>query len=144
MTEEVAYHEICGYTMSLGDPAFIHQHVVDAFAAQTANAETKPIKLTFALIGLYLHLEQHFNGRDVQRAHVFLARAKRSWPTFTLPERLGSVTAHVVLARPVGPERRAAIDLWCAAVWEAFCAADVNTARVVRGICEELPHLRRD
>jgi Family of unknown function (DUF5946) len=144
MSEEEAYHELCGYTLTLGDPAFIHQHVVDAFAAQTANADTKPIKLTFALIGLYLHLEQGFNGREVQRAHMSLAREKRSWPAFTLPEKRGSVTANEVLGRPAGPERERAIDLWCAAVWETFCTADVNTAGVVRGLCEELPRVRRD
>ena len=54
MTSEAAYHELCYYTLTLGDPAFIHQHVVDAFAAQQADEQTKPIKVTFALVGLYL------------------------------------------------------------------------------------------
>jgi hypothetical protein len=52
-----AYHELCGYTLTHGDAAFIHQHVVDAFAAQHADAHSKPIGITFALAGLYLHLE---------------------------------------------------------------------------------------
>jgi hypothetical protein len=34
------------------DPSFIHQYVVDAFAAQQADEQTKPMKLTFALVGL--------------------------------------------------------------------------------------------
>jgi len=37
-----AYHELCAYTLSLGDAEFIHQHVVDAFAAQDATPSTRP------------------------------------------------------------------------------------------------------
>ena len=35
-----AYHELCCYTLSHGHPSFIHQHVVDAFAAQDAPEPT--------------------------------------------------------------------------------------------------------
>lgn len=77
MTELDAYHELCGYTLTHGDPAFIHQHVVDAYAAQSATAETKPITLMFALIGLCLHVERQLNGRQVQRALTSISRAKR-------------------------------------------------------------------
>jgi hypothetical protein len=37
-----AYAELCAYPLSSGDPAFIHQHVVDAFAAQRASAAGRP------------------------------------------------------------------------------------------------------
>jgi hypothetical protein len=37
IVEEDAYHELCAYTLQRGDAAFIHQHVVDAFAAQRAD-----------------------------------------------------------------------------------------------------------
>src|SRR5262247_2885212 len=76
MTSEDAYNELCYYTLAHRDPSFIHQHVVDAFAAQNADEQTKPIKLTFALVGLYLHVEKRFSGRKVQRVHMDLARKK--------------------------------------------------------------------
>jgi hypothetical protein len=120
MTQREAYHELCAYTLAHGDPAFIHQHVVDAFAAQTADEHTKPITLTFALIGLYLHVERHFTGKRVQQAHQYLARERRSWPSFALPQERGSPTALEVLARPAGVARDEAIHEWCEAVWEAF------------------------
>src|SRR5262245_48907030 len=82
---EATYHELAYYTLSHRDPAFIHQYVVDAFAAQTANADTKPIKLAFALVGLFLHIERNYTGREVQRAHMKLARHKRTWPNFRWP-----------------------------------------------------------
>ena len=78
--DEDAYNELCCYTLTHNDPAFIHQHVVDAFAVQAADETTKPIKLTFGLIGLYLKIERKFSGREVQRAHMALARQKHVWP----------------------------------------------------------------
>jgi hypothetical protein len=117
---EEAFNDLCGYTLTHTDPSFIHQHIVDAFAAQNADEQTKPIKLTFALIGLYLHVEKQFSGKEVQRAHQFLARRKRSWPHFHLRRKRGSVTAEDVIALPAGPERDRAIHDWCVSVWEAF------------------------
>lgn len=118
--EDDAYDELCCYSLAHRGPAFLHQHVVDAFAAQRANARTKPIQLTFALVGLYLHLEQQYTGRQVQRAHMIIARRTRAWPAFALPTGRGSITAASVLTAPAGPERDRAIEAWCAAVWEAY------------------------
>jgi hypothetical protein len=56
------YHELRAYSLAHRDPNFLHQHVVDAFAAQCANERTKPITLTFALVGLYLHVEKKQTG----------------------------------------------------------------------------------
>lgn len=119
-SEREAYQELQCYTLAHGDPRFIHQHVVDAWAAQHADKHTKPIGLTFALVGLYLHLEKGFSGRQVQRAHVALGRRKHAWPSFTLPRERGSVTASQVMTAPPGPERDQAIDGWCGSVWAAF------------------------
>ena len=120
---QAAYDELAAYTLTLGDPAFIHQHVVDAFAAQHATEATKPITVAFALIGLYLHVERGFTGRQVQRAHMMLARRSRSWPAIPLPEHRGAMTAADVLAAPAGSERDRAIDAWCASVWSAHAEA---------------------
>ena len=118
-----AYHELCGYTLTHGDAAFIHQHVVDAFAAQHAGGQSKPIGVTFALVGLYLHLERGFTGRQVQRAHMQMARHTRQWPAFDLPAARGSITALDVMAAPAGSARDRAIDDWCRSVWDAFAAS---------------------
>lgn len=123
MTERESFDELCAYTITHGDPAFIHQHVVDAFAAQTANESTAPIKLTFALVGLYLRVEGHFTGREVQHAHMRIARRKRVWPSFVLPRDRGSITAADVLAQAAGATRDDAIHSWCVAVWEVFRAS---------------------
>ena len=118
--DEDAYNQLCGYTLARGDAAFIHQHVVDAFAAQRADDQSKPIGLTFALVGLYLHVEKQLSGRQVQRAHMQLARRKRPWPAIPLPRGRGSMTAVDVLSAAAGPERDGAIDAWCASVWAAY------------------------
>ena len=120
MADDAAYHELCAYTLTHGDAAFIHQHVVDAFTAQQADGSTKPIALTFALAGLYLHVEKGLTGRQVQRIHMRMARARQTWPRFPLPADRGALTAADVIKSPAGPERDAAIDRWCADVWSAF------------------------
>jgi Family of unknown function (DUF5946) len=114
-----AYDELCCYTLAHGDPAFIHQHVVDAFAAQDATSDDKPIRLTFALVGLYLHVERGFTGREVQLAHMKLGRRKQKWPTFNIPQDRGLIDATIVLAAPID-QRDEMIHQWCHSVWKAF------------------------
>ena len=119
-SEQEAYDELCCYTLTRGDTLFIHQHAVDAFAAQCADERTKPITLTFALIGLYLQLEKNFSGREVQLAHMRLAKHKKRWPTFNQPQHRGNFTIHDVISAPEGYERDQAIRRWCASVWKAY------------------------
>jgi hypothetical protein len=119
-SEQQAYEELQAYTLTHGDRAFIHQHVVDTWTAQHADEHTKPIGLTFALVGLYLHLEKGFSGRAVQRVHMLLARRKRDWPSFALPHERGAVTARQVMMATAGPDRDRAIEAWCSSVWAAF------------------------
>ncbi len=118
--ERETYFRLCGWTLNLGDAAFVHQHVVDAFAAQHADAQTKPITLTFALVGLYLCVEKRWSGRQVQRAHMQMAGRKRPWPAFAPASTRGSVTASDVMSAPEGPERLAAVRAWCESVWGAY------------------------
>jgi hypothetical protein len=113
-----AYDEVYIYTM--GRPGFILQHVVDAFAVQTANQASKPIGVVFGLVGLYLHVEKQFSGRQVQEVHMQLGRRKREWPSIYFPENRGSMTVVDVLAASTGPERDVAIDNWCRSVWTSF------------------------
>lgn len=119
-TVRAAFDEV--YVYSMGRPGFILQHVVDAFAVQTSNNESKPISLVFGLLGLYLHLEKQFSGRQVQRVHMQIGRAKRDWPPIHLPEDRGAITVADVLAASAGPERDQATNDWCSSVWTAFSA----------------------
>ena len=127
-----AYDELQCYSLAHGAPSFIHQHVVDAWAAQLANAQTKPISLTFALVGLYLHVERGFSGRQVQQAHQQLARRKQPWPSFPLPSERGKTTVVDVIAAPAGLPRDRAIDQWCTSVWDAYRECHGAVAALVR------------
>lgn len=114
-------HELSFYTLSHPDQKyFIHQHVVDAFHAQTADANTKPVTLIYALVGLYLFIEKSYTGREVQLAHMALSKNKMEWPELILPEGRGLITAEHVLEKEPGELRDQAIKKWCASVWEAF------------------------
>lgn len=129
--EEESYHELCAWTLT-HPGTFVHQHVVDAWMAQHANEQSRPIGITFALVGLYLHLVHGFTGREVQRAHMALARGKHDWPRFTLPPSRGSLTAADVLRAPEGPERERAIDEWCASVWAAYPNAEHDVSALLK------------
>lgn len=118
--EQAAYEELSYYTLGHGEGSFIHQHVVDAFAAQSASEQDKPVRLTFALVGLFLYIEKQFSGRQVQLVHMQLARRQQPWPVFSLPKSRGALTPREVLAAPPGPERDGLIHQWCTSVWEAY------------------------
>ncbi len=118
--EQDQYNELTYYTISHPSPSFIHQHIVDAYTAQYANENTKPIGLTFALIGLYLYIEQNYSGKEVQKAHMQLAKKRKHWPVFDSPDQRGIITISDVLAAPPGRGRDDAIRKWCASVWEAY------------------------
>ena len=137
--ERTKFDELCFYTLAHGDPSFIHQLVVDAYTAQHADKNTKPIAVAFALIGLYLHIEKGYSGRQVQQAHMTLAKRRKQWPAFQLPavtsygstER-GAVSVGDVVAAPPGQQRDAAIERWCASVWQAWSASHEQVRSLVQ------------
>jgi hypothetical protein len=127
------FHELSFNTLAHPDKAyFIHQHIVDAFTAQTANEQTKPIGLIFALIGLYLFLEKGFTGRQVQLAHMKMAENKKAWPQRPLPASRGQITAAEVLNSSPGPVRDLMIKSWCASVWNDYAAWHPTIALIAK------------
>jgi len=131
-TDQELFDELSFYTLAHPDPAFIHQLSVDAYTAQHADATTKPIAVVFALMGLYLHLEKNFTGKQVQRAHMKMARQRKEWPRLALPENKAAITVAEVLAAAPGPLRDARIEEWCASVWEAWQASREVIVQIAR------------
>ena len=131
-SDQDLFNELACYTLELRDPEFIHQHVVDAFAVQHAGPDTKPIAL---VIGLYLHLEKNFTGRQVQLAHMRLAQRRKHWNAPRIPARQGAAI-HVadVIAAPPGPARHAMIRRWCEAVWQDWQHARPEMAALARDL----------
>ncbi len=118
--ENKKYHELAYYTLGLQDDYFIHQHVVDAYTAQTANSDTKAISLTFALVGLYLYIEKNYTGKAVQQFHTLMSNNKRDWPNFKLPQYRGEITIDMVLESNTQEGRNKMIEIWCHAVWTSY------------------------
>jgi hypothetical protein len=117
---EPDYLELSYYTLSHGDPSFIHQYIVDAQTAQAADSATRPIALTFALTGLYLFLKKGFTGKEVQQFHVHMTHNKVHWPDLSLAERTCALTVSDVLRTTPGPLRDQKIRAWCQAVWDSY------------------------
>jgi hypothetical protein len=131
-SEQEMFYKLSCYTQTHPDPSFIHQHVVDAFAAQHADENTKPITLAFALIGLYLHLEKNYSGKEVQIAHVKLAKHRKQWPKFNLPDFRGNITIYDVIDAPKGLKMDEMIHKWCVSVWEAYSESHKKVAALVQ------------
>lgn len=115
-----AFNELSYYTLSHKTDEFIHQYVVDTFAAQTANEKTKPIKIAFALFGIYLHLEKNYTGKMVQKAHMQLAKYKNKLPTFLLPKNRGEITVLDVIKIKPGVGRDKKIEEWMKSIWRVY------------------------
>ncbi|MBU6142133.1 hypothetical protein KGO95_03415 [Patescibacteria group bacterium] len=120
MADQDAYNELSFYTLAHPSVEFIHQYIVDAYAAQHADGLSKPIYLDFALAGLYLHNEKGYSGKEVQQAHVELAKHKERLPRLVPIDTAGAMTVYDVIAVPAGAERDNAIRAWSASVWRAY------------------------
>lgn len=126
------FNQLAFYTLAHPGPEFIHQLVVDAYAAQNANETSKPIAIVFSLVGLYLHLEKGFTGKQVQRAHMQLAKWPNTWARPPLPTDRGTIHIQDVLAADPGPDRDAMIERWCASVWECWQPSRSQIVEVAR------------
>jgi len=114
------FFELSGYTLAHGDARFIHQHVVDAYAAQHAGENPRPIATTAGLIGLHLFAEKKYSGRRVQRAHMELGNRMKEWPAPAPPRDCGVLNVAMVLAEPPGERRDRTIEDWARSVWAAW------------------------
>jgi len=130
--EQEAYNKLFSYTLTRKDPSFIHQHTVDVYTAQHADDHTKPIGLIFALVGLYLYLEKNYSGRQVQEAHMKMAKRRKNWPMLDLPKERGSLTIFDVLAESPGKPRDEMIRRWCESVWAAYGQSHETIERLVQ------------
>lgn len=125
------YDELTAYTLSLRDETFPHQFAVDAYAAQHAGKNVKPIAITFALVGLYLACERDYPGIKVQKAHMLLARTARQWPQWRRPEAQASRTVLDVLNAPEW-ERIGMLREWSRSVWRMWEAEQAKVAAFVQ------------
>jgi hypothetical protein len=123
--------ELAAYTLSLGDAGFIHQYVVDAYGAQHAGPPGKAIRAAFSLIGLYLALEHHYTGRQVQHAHMLLARQSKQWPPFHPPKGKASLTVYDVVQVPDGAKQEMIVE-WSRAVWAIWKAEQQRVAELAK------------
>ena len=123
--------ELCAYALTHGGKQFIHQHVVDAYAAQHVSKDTKPVAMAAALIGLFLSVERGYTGRRVQLVHMQLGNKMKAWPLFEAPEKPARLTVMDPLSVPSGPERDDKIKEWGRAVWEMWRERHAEVERLL-------------
>jgi hypothetical protein len=114
------YHELSAYLLMNPDLTFRAQHAVDAYGAQHSGGVTKRITTAFSLIGLYLALECGYTGRQVQLAHMELAKQSVPWPSLNVPTRPYTMFVSYVVAVHEGSDRENALMRWAKHVWDAW------------------------
>ncbi len=130
-TDSKLFEELSYYTLSHPDAGyFIHQLIVDAFTAQTANKDTKRISLVFSLVGLYLLTEKNYTGKQIQKAHTILSNFKDDLPEIKIPVNRGEITISDVLKSELN--RDDMIKKWSFSVWKAY---EANKEEIER-FCE--------
>lgn len=117
------YYELSAYTLAHTNPAFLHQHLVDAYGVQHTCGTAPKIRTAFGLIGLYLAFERGCTGREVQRAHMDLGRMKREWPGFEPPQDLALLNVRDVMLAPSGVGRDEMLLKWALSVWTSWSRA---------------------
>ncbi len=125
------YNKISAYTVSLQDKDFLHQLVVDTYAAQHVGAKMKSIMITFALIGLYLTFEHNYTGKQVQKAHMLLANQSKEWLSFILPKEKAPITVLSVIQSPDNM-KQGMIKKWGRAVWDIWQPEHETIAALVK------------
>lgn len=95
---------------------FYQQHFYDAYQAEFAGPETKPITLAFALAGLYLAVERGADGRRVQRAHGELAQRKELVPKVSYRHAEVGFGVEQAAADPSDDS----LSRWCRSVWAGY------------------------
>lgn len=126
--------ELYAYTLSRDRSELIHQHAVDAYAAQHIGNDTKPIALAAALIGLFLFVERGYTGRQVQLEHMKLGNKMKTWPLFEAPRKYATLTVMEPLSMPPGPERDDQIKQWARAVWNIWGERHMEVEMLYQGL----------
>ncbi len=133
-SDQEKYNELSLYTLEHKDISFIHQYIVDTYIAQHFDENTKPISLAFALIGLYLHVEKKYSGREIQQAHSKMGNAKKEWTNFTFPEDKGDITVEDVVKILPGAIRDQKIDEWSMSVWGTWKESHQQVRELARSM----------
>jgi hypothetical protein len=81
---------------------------------------------------LYLYIEKGLTGKQVQKAHMQLARQRRQWPQWEPPQERGTLGVSAVLAVQPGQERDEMIRNWCVAVWDAWKETQIQIRELVK------------
>jgi Family of unknown function (DUF5946) len=126
--------ELYAYTLVRDRGEFIHQHAVDAYAAQHIGKDTKPIVLAAALIGLFLFVERGYTGRQVQLEHMKLGNKMKTWPSFEAPGKSATLTIMEPLSVPPGLVRDDKIKQWARAVWHMWGERHAEVQMLYQGL----------
>lgn len=81
---------------------------------------SRPISTVFGLIGLHLALEKGYTGRQVQLAHMKIAKRRKDWPRLEPSSPGAELTVVSVLQATTDAEKERMLMSWAASVWKSW------------------------
>ncbi len=64
--------------------------------------------------------------------HMKMAKKKKEWPSFDLPEERGDITVSTVVSTPPDKRRDEMIQEWCASVWNAYSDSHEKVSKLLQ------------
>ena len=98
----------------------IHELTVDGYAVQHPGGKHPDKSMGIHLCGLHLMLERNIPSSKIPPLHQRLGNAVETWPHFSPPPDLGSVTVFDVALAGSEEEHAEKVWLWAHAVWQTW------------------------
>ena len=98
----------------------VHQLSVDTYAVQHAGGAHPDKSMAIHLSGLHLMLDRGIRPTRVPRRLQALAKAVATWPHFTAPTDMGSLTVSDVALSSSVEGHINAVEEWAGLVWKAW------------------------
>ncbi len=109
----------------------VHQLTVDSYAVQHAGRAHPDKSMAIHLSGLHLMLDRGIRPTRVPRRLQALAKAVRTWPHFTAPTDMGSLTVSDVALSDSVEGHIDAVERWGGLVWQAWSSHHAEVSNFV-------------
>jgi hypothetical protein len=109
----------------------VHQLTVDTYSSQHAGGPHPDKSVVVHLVGLLLVLERGIRPTSVPPFLQRLVAGMQTWPHFTPPTDVGSMTVFDIALCESAEEHRKAVQEWARIVWGCWSEHHAELSRLV-------------
>lgn len=109
----------------------VHQLTVDTYSSQHAGGQHPDKSVDVHLVGLFLMLERGVRPTEVPPFLQRLAKNIETWPHFTPPANVGSMTVFDIALCESSEAHMKAVREWARIVWDAWSEHHAELSKFV-------------